>query len=66
MEMNDVQYKLLREMSPQRKLETAMNLYYSAKELKVSMQTNISIEKGKYTPSLTLALKIGRHLQMFS
>ena len=44
MEKNDVQYKLLRDMSPQRKLEAAMNLYYSAKELKAARLRQLHID----------------------
>ncbi len=32
-----------------------------AQQLQVSRQTIISIEKGKYTPSVMLALKISHH-----
>jgi len=35
-----------------------------AKELNVSRQTIISIEKGKYNPSLPLALKIAKIFNM--
>ena len=34
MEFNKTQCEFLKKMSPQQKLEAAMNLYYSAKELK--------------------------------
>ena len=34
MGFNYIQYEFLKKMSPQQKLEVAMNLYYSAKELK--------------------------------
>ena len=34
-----------------------------ARELKVSRQTIISIERGKYVPSLPLALKIARFFE---
>ncbi|MHC4124716.1 MAG: hypothetical protein ACYSSI_14160 [Planctomycetota bacterium] len=34
MEPDDIQYEFLKKMSPQQKLEAAMSLYYSAKELK--------------------------------
>lgn len=44
MESNDVQNKLLRKMSPQQKLEAAMNLYYSAKELKTAWLRQQHIE----------------------
>ncbi|MFD2629950.1 helix-turn-helix transcriptional regulator [Oceanobacillus kapialis] len=36
-----------------------------AKELGVSRQTIISIEKGRYNPSLPLALKIGRIFNVY-
>lgn len=35
-----------------------------AKDIGVSRQTIISIEKGNYTPSVYLALKIGRVLRL--
>lgn len=34
--MNEIQYEYLKKMSPQQKWEAAMNLYYSAKELKAA------------------------------
>ena len=44
MESNDIQNKLLRKMSPQQKLEAAMNLYYSAKELKTAWLRQLHVE----------------------
>ena len=44
MNPNDSQYKFLRKMSPQQKLEAAMNLYYSAKELKSAWLSQIHSE----------------------
>ncbi len=35
-----------------------------AQHLNVSRQTIISIEKGKYTPSVMLALKISQHFKV--
>lgn len=35
-----------------------------AESVDVSRQTIISIEKGKYTPSVTLALKIARYFKV--
>ena len=53
MELNDVQNEILRKMSPQQKLEAAMNLYYSAKELKTAwlrqLHTEWSDQKIKQT-----------------
>ena len=53
MESNDVQNEVLRKMSPQQKLEAAMNLYYSAKELKTAwlrqLHTEWSDQKIKQT-----------------
>jgi hypothetical protein len=34
MESSNLQYEYLKKMSPQQKLETAMTLYYSAREIK--------------------------------
>ena len=36
MESNQIQNEYLKKMSPQQKLEVAMNLYHSAKELKAA------------------------------
>ena len=44
MELNDVQNEILRKMSPQQKLEAAMNLYYSAKELKTAWLRQLHAE----------------------
>ena len=35
-----------------------------AAALEVSRQTIISLEKGRYNPSITLAFKIARHFEM--
>ena len=44
MNPNNSQYKFLKKMSPQQKLEAAMNLYYSAKELKSAWFSQIHSE----------------------
>jgi len=36
MELNKIQYEYLKKMSPKQKLEAAMNLYHSAKALKLA------------------------------
>ena len=44
MEFNKIQYEYLKKMSPQQKLEAAMNLYYSAKELKLAWLSQLHNE----------------------
>jgi len=48
------------------KLRTQKNITQEelAEKLKVSRQTIIAIEKGNYTPSVLLALKIANHFKL--
>nr|WP_295975468.1 helix-turn-helix transcriptional regulator [uncultured Bacillus sp.] len=50
----------MRNRLPELRKERKMSQDKLAELLDVSRQTIISIEKGKYNPSLPLALKIGR------
>lgn len=44
MEFSNAQYEFLKKMSPQQKLEAAMSLYYSAKELKSAWLSQLHSE----------------------